>query len=108
MKSHCDNCNFGGEVKQVGDKMKILCLYTDIWHKVNYSCGYWKLYDPTLTKYERLKLAKNSDNKIKAYQQYLANNINAGLVSLLGSIAIVLLIIVGAIGAFALKVISQK
>jgi len=107
MKDCCNNCNLKGEIKQVGGGIKILCLYTDDWHKENYNCGHWKFYDPTLSKYERLKLAKSAENKNKEYAQYLECVIIAGLVSILGSATIFVFILIFMIAAFALPSILQ-
>jgi len=107
MKVCCNNCNLKGEIKQVVGSIKILCLYADAWHKENYSCGHWKFYDPTLSKYERLKLAKSAENKNKKYAQYLKCITTAGLVSILGSVTIVVFILIFMIVAFALSTILQ-
>ena len=107
MKDCCSNCNFQGDIKQALDKGKIRCLYTDVWHKSNYSCGHWKLYDSTLSRYERLKLTKCAKNKHKEYGKYLQSIASTGLVSLLGSIVIFFLIIIAIIGAFILSSILQ-
>ena len=107
MKDCCSNCNFQGDSKQAAEKTKIQCFHTDIWHKANHSCGYWKLYDSTLSRYERLKLTKSVKNKTKEYEKYLRSITDTSLVSLLGSIVIFFLILVVIIGAFILSTILQ-
>ncbi|MFH1478876.1 MAG: hypothetical protein ABIG92_03770 [Candidatus Omnitrophota bacterium] len=107
MKYCCNNCNFKSDTKQVIEQIKIFCLYADGWRKGNYSCGYWKLYDPTLSIYERQKLLKSIKNKNKEYEKYLQCVSNSGLVLFLSCIAIFFLILVGIIGAFIVPGILQ-
>ncbi|MCX5693291.1 MAG: hypothetical protein NTX47_06400 [Candidatus Omnitrophica bacterium] len=107
MKYCCNSCNLKGGIKQTGRGIKILCLYTDGWYRENYNCGHWKFYDPTLSKYERLKLAKSTENKNKKYAQYLECVTTAGLVSILGSAAIFIFMLIFMIAAFAIPGILQ-
>lgn len=108
MKDCCNNCNFQGGIKPVLDTIKILCLYADEWHRENYNCGYWKLYDPALSKYERLKLAKYIyKDKYIEYEKYLQRTMNSGLISVLSSIAIFFLIFIVIIGAYIIPSILQ-
>lgn len=93
MKNCCGNCNLGGEIRQIRGSIKILCLYTDNWYKENYSCSYWKLYDHTLSKYERSKSAFYAKNKYKEHTQELKDVTTVSLVSIFGSVAIVVVML---------------
>ena len=94
MRQYCHNCNFNGAVK-LGPLLKTLvfCLRNDGWRRYNYSCGYWELNDPKLSRYERLKLADYYNSKNKRYEKCFQDIAHSGLVSILGSITIVTLVI---------------
>lgn len=102
MKDCCNNCNLKGAIKQADGVIKIRCLYTDEWHKQSYGCGHWKFYDPALSKYERMKLTKASEDKHEEYKRYLECVTTSGLVSILGSATIFIVMAVLAIAAFAI------
>ena len=71
----------------------VFCLRTDGWHKYNDSCGYWELNDPSLSRYEKLKLIEYYNSKNKRYERYFQDITQSGLVSIIGSITIVTLVV---------------
>ena len=101
MKRHCGNCNFNDEAK-FNRRGMVQCLCTDQWHKYNYDCVYWQLYDATLSRYERLKLVRDFENKKKEHSRYLKNITYSSFFTVLGGIAIFLLIFVVVMIAYAL------
>ncbi|MDO8602400.1 MAG: hypothetical protein Q7O04_00940 [Candidatus Omnitrophota bacterium] len=107
MKDCCSNCNLKGGLKQIRGSVKVLCLYTDNWYKENYSCGYWKAYDRTSSEYDKLKSIEYAKNKNKEYSRHLKCVTTAGLVSIFGSIAIVVFMLVVMIAAYGFSEILR-
>ena len=53
-KRNCGHCNFQGDLKQ----KRVLCLFDNEWHDVNYSCEQWIEYSSSMPRHERLEWAK--------------------------------------------------